>query len=60
MTHMCVMTLVNSPLAYGNLYGALNTRRYTLVQGFCFLWQFLMEGKGLIGLMGFPFRDLWY
>ena len=34
-------------IAYGNLYGALNTRRYTLVQGFCFLWLFLMEGKVL-------------
>jgi len=47
MTHICVMTLVNSPLAYGNLYGALNTRRSTLVQGFCLSWLFLMEGKGL-------------
>ena len=34
-------------IAYGNLYGALNTRRYTLVQGFCLFWLFLMEGKGL-------------
>jgi len=30
-----------------NLYGALNTRRYNLVQGFFFLWLFLIEGKGL-------------
>ncbi len=29
------------------LYGALNTRRYTLVQGFCFFWQFLMGCKEL-------------
>jgi len=31
----------------GNLYGALNIGRYTLVQGFCLYWLFLMEGKGL-------------
>jgi len=47
MTHISIITLVNSPQAYGNLYGALNTRYYTLVQGFCFFWLFLMEGKGL-------------
>ena len=33
------MTLMNSPL---------NTRHYTLVQGFCLFWLFLMEDKGLI------------
>ncbi len=33
MTPHGVMTFVNSSYAYGNLY---NTRRYTLVQSFCF------------------------
>jgi len=26
----------------------INIRHYTLVQGFCLFWLFLMEGKGLI------------
>jgi len=51
MTHLYIMTLVNSPLANGNLDGALNTRRYTLVQGFCLFWLFLMEGKRLRSLV---------
>ncbi len=37
------MTFVNSPIAYGGF----NTRHYTLVQGFCFFWLFLMGCKGL-------------
>jgi len=41
------MTLLNSPKAYVNSYVALNTRRYNLVREVCFLWVFLMEGKGL-------------
>ena len=45
--------LVNSPYAYGNLYGALNTRCYTLVQGFGLFWRFLMEGKGLKTISSF-------
>ncbi len=47
MTANAVMTFVNSPQAYGNLYGVFNTRRYTLVHGFCFK-LFLMVGKELI------------
>ncbi len=35
-------------VAYGNLYGVFNTRRYTLVHGFCFFKLFLMVGKELI------------
>ncbi len=42
-----VMTFVNSPQAYGNLYEAYNTRRYTLVRGFCFFWLILMGCKEL-------------
>ncbi len=45
MTPYGVMTLVNSPYAYGNLYGAFNTRHFTLVQSFCFFWLFLMGCK---------------
>ncbi len=47
MTANAVMTFVNSPEAYGNLYGIFNTRRYTLVHGFCFFKLFLMVGKEL-------------
>ncbi len=45
MTANAVMTFVNSPYAYGNLYGVFNTRRYTLVHGFYFFKLFLMVGK---------------
>ncbi len=47
MTPYGVMTFVKSPYAYGNLYEGFNTRRYTLVQGFCFFWLFLMGCKEL-------------
>ncbi len=43
-----VMTFVKSPLAYGNLYGGYNTRRCTLVHGFCLFKLFLLVGKELI------------
>ncbi len=48
MTPCGVMTFVNSPYVNGNLYGAFNTRRYTLVQGLCFFWLFLMGCKELL------------
>ncbi len=50
MTANAVMTFVNSPKVYGNLYGGFNTRRYTLVHGFCF---FKLFSIGCIGLRGF-------
>ena len=30
------ISIMEFPLAYGNLYGGFNTRRYTSVHGFCF------------------------
>ncbi len=54
MTAYAVMTFVNSPYAYGNLYGGFNTRRYTLVHGFCFFKLFLMVGKELMSFWPLP------
>ncbi len=43
MTHRCVIV---SQYAYGNLYGGVNTRRYTSVHGLCFFKLFLWSVKG--------------
>ena len=41
------ISLMEFPLAYGNLYGGFNTRRYTSVHGFCFFKLLFIGPKEL-------------
>ncbi len=42
MTHAHIASWTLDPQANGNVYGGFNTRRYTVVHGFCFFSLFLM------------------